>query len=129
MIEALSEDPMVNETPPIQLRTSTAGLMIEANEEAWSQVRIIEAGKSRLLGAETLKYITTHFLDFFSDRTPGLRWVLSLSEVHIAVYGEHFRESTVLHLQDKDANMFARLVISDDERKKWIQELTRWKPA
>jgi hypothetical protein len=41
------------------------------------------------------------------------------------MHGEPFPERTTLHLQDKDANLFAELVIVDDEKKLWIQELAR----
>jgi len=95
------------------------------NERVWREGRFVAAGTSRPLGAETLEYIARHLLDFLSDRTPGLRWVLSRAEVHVSMHGEPFPERTTLHLQDKDANLFAELAIVDDEKKLWIQELAR----
>jgi hypothetical protein len=109
---------------PILLRTSTATLEIRPNEHAWSDVQLTTAGMSRPLGAETLKYLTTHIRAFLSDPAPGQRWVLSLSELHVSVYGEHLAEGVVLHFQDAHAKMFADVVITDAEKTQWIQELT-----
>jgi hypothetical protein len=109
---------------PILLRTSTATLEIHPNEHAWSEVQLTTSGMSRPLGAETLKYLTTHIRAFLSDPTPGQRWVLSLSELHVSVYGEHLAEGAVLHFQNAHAKMFADVVITDAEKTQWIQELT-----
>lgn len=109
---------------------STASLAIQPNDRGSGRVRFVEAGTSRSLGAETLKYIARPLLDFLSDRTLSLGWILSLSgstRVHArrALLGI----GPCCILQDKDANMFAELVIADDEKKQWIQELTRWRRA
>lgn len=116
---------MLNDMTPILLRTSTATLKIHPNEDAWSQVQLTTVGMSRPLGAETLKYLTTHIRAFLSDPAPGERWVLSLSELHVSVYGEHLAEGAVLHSQDAHAKLFADVAITAAEKNQWIQELTR----
>ena len=114
----------MNDMTPILLRTRTATLEIHPNEHGWSQVQLTTAGMSRPLGAETLKYLTTRIRAFLSDPAPGQRWVLSLSELQVSVYGEHLTEGAVLHFQDANAKMFADVVITDAAKKQWIQELS-----
>jgi hypothetical protein len=60
-----------------------------------------------------------------ANTSPGLRWVLSLSERHSSIFGEHVDGGTVLHIQDRHATMFAKLVLSTDERPQWLLEVSK----
>ena len=119
---------MVTGNPVVLLSSSSGDLTFTHDERGiggWCQVHLLASGVSRPLGAERLKYIATHMSSFLADRTPGLRWVLSLSELHTSVYGEHVGEEVILHLQDADAKMFAKLALTRTEQKHWLEILFR----
>lgn len=73
-----------------------------------------------------MKYIVTHLWSFLAGTTPGLRWVLSLSERHTSAYGEHVGEEAVLHFQDSDAKVFAKLVLTRAEKVQWMEILSQY---
>lgn len=92
----------------------------------WCQVYLLTADASRPLGAERLKYISSSLLSFLrDDARSGLRSVLGLSELHICIYGEHIGQQAMLHIQDADANVFAKLVLTPDEKNQWLLELSK----
>ena len=116
---------MVTATPPIVLRTSGGSLTITPDKRIWSQVHLTTPGASRPLGAESLEYIAGHLVSFLADTTPSLRWVFSLSELHCSAYGEHLAGEAILHFQDADAKMLAKLVLTPAERSQWMLELSK----
>jgi len=119
---------MVNAKPPIELSSSSGSLTLALDENgvgSWCQVHLYVSGASRPLGAETLKYIAAHLASFLADTSPGQRWVFSLSELHTSAYGEHVAGGAVIHLQDADAQMFAKLVLTPDEKNQWLQEVSK----
>jgi hypothetical protein len=111
------------------LSSSSGDLTVTFDEQGvggWCQVHLLVSGVSEPLGAERLKYIVTHLSSFLAGTTPGLRWVLSLSERHTSAYGEHVGEGeAILHLQDADAKVFAKLVLTRAEKKQWMEILSQ----
>lgn len=125
---------MVMAGTPIMLTSSTGSLTLTIDEEGlggWCQVHLLVSGVSRPLGAETLRYIASSLVSFLGEPRlkPGLRSVLGLSELHTSAYGEHLAEEVILHLQDADGTMFAKLVLAPAERSQWLQELSPYTSA
>jgi hypothetical protein len=119
---------MVSTMNPIELGSSSGRLALVLDEKGvgdWCQVHLLVAGASRPLGAATLRYVVAHLVSFLTDTSPGVRWVLGLSELHTSAYGEHVAGGAIIHLQDADANMFAKLVISPGEKTQWLEQLSR----
>lgn len=119
---------MVTANVPIVLRTASGSLALVLDEKGvggWCQVRLLDAAISRQLGAERLEYIAGKLNAFLADPAPRQRWVLSLSELHTSVYGEHVAGASILHLQDADANWFAKLELTPTERNEWMHQLSR----
>lgn len=117
---------MVTAAAPIVLRSSSGSLTLALYEKGvggWCQVHLLMTDICRPLGAERLQYIATHLTSFLSDATPGQRWVLSLSELHTSAYGEHVAGEAIIHLQDADGKMFAKLTLTTEEKKHWMQAL------
>ena len=117
--------------PPIELRSSDGSLILTLDEKGvggWCQVHLVSSGVSRPLGAETMKYIASHLVSFLkeTESTRGLRWVLNLSELHASAYGEHVQGETILHFQDANGKMFARLALTLAERKQWMETLSQY---
>lgn len=114
--------------PIVLLRSSSGDLTVTHDEQGiggWCQVHLAVPGASRPLGAERLKYIVTHLSSFLANATSGLRWVLSLSERHTSAYGEHVAGEVILHLQDADGKMFAKVVLTEAEKKQWSDVLSQ----
>ncbi len=113
----------------IVLRSSSSGdLTITYDEKGiggWCQVHLLVSGIRQPLGAERLKYIVTHLSSFLAGTATGLRWVLSLSERHTSIYGEHVGVEAILHLHDADAKVFAKLVLTGAEKKQWRDMLSQ----
>lgn len=114
---------------PICLISSTGRLSITLDTRGvggWSQVELVVAGQSRPLGAERLKYIASRLVSFLADASPTseLRSVLGLSELHTRAYGERDEGGAVLHLQDSNGKMFAKLVLTPDEARQWLDVLS-----
>lgn len=119
---------MVSANTPIKLSSSSGSLTLALDEKGvggWCQVHLLVSGASRPLGAETLKYIAAHLASFLADTSPGQRWVLSLSELHTSAYGEHVAGEAIIHFQDADAKMFAKLVLTPAEKSQWLQEMLK----
>jgi hypothetical protein len=119
---------MVTAAAPIVLRNSSGSLTLTLDEKGvgdWCQVHLLVSGMSRPLGAERLKYIAAYLASFLADTSPGQRWVLSLSELHTSAYGEHVAGGAIIHLQDADAKMFAKLVLTPAEKSQWLQEMSK----
>ncbi len=119
---------MVSANLPIELSSSSGSLRLVPDEKGvggWCQVHLLVSGANRPLGAETLKYITAHLASFLADTSPGCRWVLSLSELHTSAYGEHVAGEAIIHLQDTDAKMLAKLVLTPAEKSQWLQEMLK----
>jgi len=119
---------MVSAKTPIELSSSSGSLTLALDEKGvggWCQVHLLVSGASRPLGAERLKYIAAHLASFLADTSPGQRWVLSLSELHTSAYGEHVAGEAIIHLQDADAKMFAKLVLTPAEKSQWLQEMLK----
>ena len=119
---------MVTILSPIVLASSSGNLTLTLDEKGvggWCQVHLNAPGVSRPLGAERLNYVATHLMSFLVGTAPGLRWVLSLSELHCSAYGEHVGEEAFLHLQDAEARMFAKLVLTPGEKSQWMDELSK----
>lgn len=119
---------MVTVMSPIVLRSSSGILTITPDEKGvggWCQAHLLLACESRPLGAETLRYIASSLVAFLteSETKQGLRSVLGLSELHTSAFGEHVAGRAVLHLQDADGKMFAKLVLTPTEKSQWMQEL------
>lgn len=119
---------MVSTMNPIELGSSSGSLALVLDEKGvgdWCQVHLLVSGASRPLGAETLKYVAAQLVSFLAETSPGVRWVLGLSELHTSAYGEHVGGGAIIHLQDANANMFAKLVISPGEKTQWLEQLSR----
>ena len=119
---------MVNTKPSIELSSSSGSLTIALDEKGiggWCQVHLLVSGASLPLGAERLKYIAAHLASFLADTSPGQRWVLSLSELHTSAYGEHVEGGAIVLLQDADAKMFAKLVLTPAEKSQWLREVSK----
>ena len=122
---------MVNPTTPIVLSSSSGTLTVTLDDKGvggWCQVHLVESGESRALGAEMLKYVASSLVSFLRDAEarPQLRSVLGLSELHTSAYGEHVAGEVVLHLQDANGKMFAKLVLTPAERARWMQALSQY---
>jgi hypothetical protein len=123
---------MVTASPIVLLNSASGDLTVTYDQKGvggWCQVHLLVSGVSRPLGAERLKYIVTHLLSFLADTAPDLRCVLSLSERHTSVYGEHVGEEAILHLQDAEAKVFAKLPLNGAEKKQWLETLSQPRPA
>jgi hypothetical protein len=125
---------MVTPVIPIVLQSSTGSLTLTAAHEGvggWCQVQLTQSSESRPLGAERLKYLAMSLVSFLKkdQATTGLRSIFGLSERHTCAYGEHVGEDAVLHLQDADGKMFAKLVITQTEKAQWVQELLQYTNA
>jgi hypothetical protein len=121
---------MVTPATNIVLGSSSGSLTLTQDEKGvggWCRVHLLVSGVSRPLGAERLKYIATHLSSFLADAAPALRWVLSLSELHTSAYGEHVAGEAVLHLQDADAKVVPKLVLTPAERSEWLEALAKHK--
>jgi hypothetical protein len=121
---------MVTAATSIILSSSSGSLTLTPDEKGvggWCQVHLLVSGVSRPLGAERVKYIASALLSFLKEpeTKPGLRSVIGLSELHTCFYGEHVGAQAVVHLQDADAMMFAKLVLAPDQKKQWEQELSK----
>jgi hypothetical protein len=119
---------MVTTTTPIVLNSLSGSLTLTFDErgvDEWCQVHLLLSGVCRPLGAERLKYIAAHLASFLADTSPGQRWVFSLSELHTSAYGEHIAGEAILHLQNADAKMFAKLVLTAVEKSQWKLELSQ----
>ena len=112
---------------PIVLESSTGSLWLTLDEHGvaqWCQVQLVENGVARALGAESRPIIANRLAAFLaSDHTPGLRWVLSLAELHTSFYGEYVADDTTLRLQDGNAQWIATLVLTPAERQRWLEQL------
>jgi hypothetical protein len=110
----------------IVLRCSNGGLAIALDPQGvggWSQVHLLHGESSRPLGAERIKYISAQLTSFLTDCASGRRWVLSLSELHGSLYGEHIGDDAILYVQDADANIAATLKLTSKEKAKWMSDL------
>lgn len=121
---------MVTAAPLVVLSSSNGSLTLTPDEKglgAWCQVHLFVSGVSRPLGAERLKYIARSLVSFLEEPETriGLRSVLGLSELHTCAYGEHVGGTVVLHLQDADAKMFAKLVLTPAEKSQWLETLSQ----
>ena len=70
--------------------------------------------------------VSERLSSFLVDTSVNQRWVLSLSELHTSVYGEHVAGGVLIHFQDADAMMFATLLLTAAERVQWIQQLAQF---
>jgi len=121
---------MVTAMSPIILNSSSGDLTLTLDEKGvggWCQVHLVVSDASRPLGAERLKYIASNLVSFLRepDTKSGLRSVLGLSEVHTCMYGEHVEGEAVIHLQDADAKMFAKIVLTPAEKSAWLEVLSQ----
>lgn len=120
---------MVIAKPHVELRSASGTLLIAVDAlgvGGWCQVQLIAAGGTRPLGAEQWKYISAHLSSFLADTSPGQRWVFSLAERHTSAYGEHVAGAAVLHLEDADGRIFARLVLSSAEIDQWLHDMANF---
>jgi hypothetical protein len=101
-----------------------ATVTITPNERGWSQVQLRTLDTSRSLGAEDLQYIAKHLITFLTDDASDVRWVLSLSEQHCSVYGEHTANSAVLRFQDANAVTFATATLTQTDIRLWLETLS-----
>jgi hypothetical protein len=90
----------------------------------WWRVQLGKGNTQRIIGAATNKYIFTRLLLFLQDGNSELHWVLTLSETHVSFYGRHVNGRAELHLQDRDAKMFAELVLTPAEAQEWARALS-----
>lgn len=120
---------MVTNPTPLVLRSSSGNLILSLDEKGvggWCQVHLEMPGIRRPLGAERLRYVATHLASFLAESSSTQRWVFSLSELHTSAYGEHVDGEAIIHLQDADAKMFAKLVLTPTERTEWIETLSQY---
>lgn len=116
--------------PTIVLRSKSGSLTLTLDAMGvgyWCQVHLLVSGTSRPLGAERLEYVTSNLLSFLreAEAKTGIRSVLGLSELHTCIYGEHIGQRAILHFQDADARMVAKIVLTAAEKSQWIQLLTQ----
>ena len=114
---------MVTLPDRIELVGSNGRLVLASDERGWTRVSLKRDGMSLSLGAERLGGIATKLVAFLTQHGPGARWVLSLSELHFSVYGEHFADKVVLLIQDGDAQLVAELQLTPSEQQEWIDRL------
>jgi hypothetical protein len=94
----------------------------------WCQVHLRQADTSHRLGAETVTYLVEQLLSFLQNETPGQRWVLSLSEQHFSVYGQHEAREVILRFEDAEGRTFSVVKLSPAEKQRWIRELSQLTP-
>src|SRR5271157_5569654 len=104
------------EVRSVELDAKRGTLKLRALDPSWVRLVLLQDGVERELGAETLKYILDHVRAFLKHPSAQLKWVLTLSETHVTVYGSLVTEGVLLKFQDKDAKFFAELQVSEAER-------------
>lgn len=82
-----------------------------------------EGGVERLLGAEVLLGLVRRMASALVQHPSELRWIFSLSERHSSLYGASRPEGWTVHLRDADAVVIAELVLSPEERARWLEQL------
>jgi len=105
------------------LPSSSGSLVVTIDETGinqWCQVQLDVLGVRRALGAEGLQYMARHLTWFLADSSAGIRWVLTLSEMHTSMYGEHVTDGAIIHLQNAAGEMFAKLVLTTVEKEHWL---------
>jgi hypothetical protein len=105
------------------LPTLDGSIRVEANADGWATVRLVAGGAETLLGAQTLRYIATRFKAFLSAQGGGKRWILSLSEVHVSMYGSGDGRSSTIWLEDSEGRAFAQLRVLPEQRDAWVERL------
>lgn len=115
-----------------ELTFVTECLRLDTAEGDWCRVSAV-GRQVQFLGAESYSVLASKLchtlqhrdsLEEFDkiDDTP-VAWVLPLDEAHTSIYASWNRSVLTLYLQDRDARVFRRIELSDDDCKRWIKTL------
>jgi hypothetical protein len=108
----------------IQLISRRGVLRLTVGEREWTSVVLQAEGTERVLGAEKVGYVSKRLRDFLEHAADDdFKWILSLSEAHVRIYGKLTPDGLTLRFYDRKAVHFADLLISDEEREKWLATL------
>ena len=107
----------------LELTATGGALRVDAVDPKWVRVTLVQQGAERDVGAEALKYIADHLRAFLANPSERLKWVLTLSETHVTMYGSTLGDHVLLRLQDKNAKFFADLELSQVDRERWLSIL------
>lgn len=116
----------------IKLSAESQNIKLDITDPNWCKCWLQVNPKNLYLGAESLKYIQTHFLSGFMNkpsRSHGslsgkeVHWILSLMEAHHALYITSSPGDKTLFWQDKHANIISEIEISVEKMEEWVTQL------
>ena len=107
----------------LELSASGGSLLVDGGDPKWARITLVQQVGERGVGAEALKYIADRLRAFLENPPEKLKWVLTLSETHVTMYGSSAGGRVLLRLQDKDAKFFADLELSPVDRGRWLSLL------
>lgn|SRR5215813_3299697 len=100
-----------------------------AGGDRWCSVSLVMGEVRRPLGAQTLSYLRKHLGTFLDAPPDALTCVFALSEIHTCGYGELRQDGLTLKLQDRNAVLFATLVLAASDRETWHERLAAFQPS
>lgn len=120
-------------TNSLVLSASEGALRLEWNPQDWCQV-LWENGGSTPLGCDTLGIVRTRLLNGLADPSAKpdsgtidgnpVRWMISLNELHHSLYVAPLTEGLVIYVQDRNAKLKGKLVLSNFDCSQWRAALT-----
>ena len=116
----------------INLCSNEYCIKIDTINNSWCKCWLIIDENTSYLGSESLKYLKDHLLAGLNDspkKSDGhlhgydFSWVLSLSEIHTALYVAADDQGKVLLLQDVHAKEICMIKLSQDQCLQWLNEI------
>jgi hypothetical protein len=128
---------------PLRLSLDAAEIRLElkTDENGWCQVGAKLQKESYELGADCFDKVTKRMAAGMAETLSQPRsgeidglpvaCVLMLFEKHCSIYAAAEGTARHLFIQDRDAKLLAHVVLSDEERRTWIETLNRssWEVA
>lgn len=116
-----------------KLVVAGAKLTLRSNEEGWCTVDLTLPDKTIRLGAEDRDWVLHHLAAALEKQITGkvngvveglsVVWGISLSEMHCSMYVADRDGQRVLFFQDANASWLARVVLTNEERERWLAQL------
>lgn len=108
-------------------------LTIDAPEPRWAQLVLSVDDRLHRLGADSLDYLIRG-LQRVVENSGGavegfdgedMRWAMSLSEVHCAIYTAQVGDDVAVFIQDANAHLIHRDTLTPSARMSWRRDLFR----
>jgi hypothetical protein len=123
----------LEKTKMINLVSDNCSIQIDITNLDWVKCSLIDKDDSNIyLGAESTKYIKTHFLSALknelnssSGKINGISysWVLSLAEAHHVLYVSKDGDGMLFLWQDKNAKTICTFRLSKDQCQEWLTQV------